>query len=100
MDNLDETEELNELNRAIPLIGKTPDIVNGYMESNVIDLLILLAKYKYKKKFEYACKCISETPYTSFNVNFYMLQYINDQRKTKSDKFLNIFKISLKHPIC
>ena len=91
MDEFDETEELNELNRVIPLIGKTPDIVDGYMESHVIDLLVLLAKYKYKKKFEYTCKCISETPYTTYNVNFYMLQYINDQKKRKDDRFLNIF---------
>lgn len=74
---MDEPKELNEIKRCIPLIGKTPDIVDGFMEGDVINLLILLAKYKYNNEFEYTCKCISETEYESFTIaNNYMLGMI------------------------
>jgi hypothetical protein len=74
---MNETKELNEIKRCIPLIGKTPDIVEGFMEGDVINLLILLAKYKYNDEFEYTCKCISETEYESFKTsNNYMLKDI------------------------
>jgi hypothetical protein len=74
---MDKPKELNEIKRCIPLIGKTPDIVDGFMEGDVINLLILLAKYKYNNEFEYTCKCISETEYESFKTaNNYMLEMI------------------------
>ena len=79
---MNETKELNEIKRCIPFIGKTPDIVDGFMEGDLINLLILLAKYKYNNEFEYTCKCISETEYESFKTtNNYMLEKIEYHKK-------------------
>ena len=74
-------KELDVINRCIPLIGKTPDIVDGYLEGDIIELLTLLAKYKYKHEFEYTCKSISETNCATFReINNYMLTKITNEQ--------------------
>ncbi len=83
----DEYKELLEVIAKIPLIGKTPDIINGFLEGDVISYVILLAKYKCDKHFEYICKCISETGYESFReINKYMLDLIADIRAQQSKR--------------
>jgi hypothetical protein len=88
-----EIEELREIKRIIPLIGKTSSVVDGYMEGDIIELLILLAKYKYNDIFEYVCKCISESPLPTFkDANKYMLFYINDEKsRGQYNRFINVF---------
>jgi hypothetical protein len=81
--------EINEIERIIPLIGLYPSIIDGYMEGDIIEMLILLAKYQYNTEFEYMCKCISETTLETFRqANNYMLECIYND---KNNKFINIF---------
>ena len=81
-----EHEESKELINVISKIGKTPDIIDGYLEGDVIRVIKLLAKYN-RNEFEHICKCISETTLFTFRTcNNYLLGHIKHlQYKCKTN---------------
>lgn len=75
-----EMEDIKEIIRVMPLIGKTPDIIDGYMEGDIINIIELLAKHNFNYYFEYICKCISESTLQSYrNINSYILSKNNNE---------------------
>lgn len=89
-----EYEDIKEIIRVIPLIGKTPDIIDGYMEGHIIDVIVLLAKYNFNYYFEYTCKCINESSLESFkSINSYLLEKISEDNF--SNKYFNKYHIDI-----
>lgn len=84
-----EYKDIQEIIRVIPLIGKTPDIINGFMEGDVINIVELFAKYNFNYYFEVLCKCINESSLESFkSINSYILEKIESNDKY----YLSIYK--------
>ena len=89
-----EQNELEEIKKFMSIIQETQDVTYYGLESDSVDILILLAKHKQNKEFEYTCKCISETPTPNESyrdIIKYMLTYIDDEKKKRHNQFVNIF---------
>ena len=74
---MEEMKEIEEIERCMPLIGNTPDIIDGYLEGDIISFMELLVKYDKKNEFEKICECITKTEIESFReINNYLLSKI------------------------
>lgn len=83
-----------QINLFMSIVKKNKDVTYYGLESDTVDMLILLAKYNYREDFEYACKCISETPTPNEsyrNILSHMLAYIDFEKKKKTNIFADIF---------
>lgn len=65
---------MEEIERCIQLIGKTTDIIDGYLEGDIISFMELLVTYDKKIEFEQICESIYKSELKSFReINNYLL---------------------------
>lgn len=86
--------ELKEIKTCLSILKKYQDITYYGLESDAVDILILLAKHNYNDDFELVCQCINKTP--SPNEKYrdsisYLLSYIDHEKHKHNSHLTGIF---------
>ena len=71
------------MNHFMSIIRETNNVINYGIEGCIVHVMELLAEYKRDEDFEFACKCISETPSPNESyreINYYLLTQIIENR--------------------